>query len=172
MMIKKLLLAVGCAALLCGCTKSNIVNPDRNENGAMMEPDFNIYHDIELDYDQLQEDVLDIYMDEGDYPMAAALEFEVNKDDGYVDVVIAVTDDASSEDISWYADQVIKGINNEVVVQDLSYGEAGEETFGGLYQENEIRLKIYRESEYESDGEPLLETTVPGDTYMVFEIEE
>ena len=37
--------------LLCGCTKSNIVQPDAGEAES---PDFNIYNNIELDMDQFR----------------------------------------------------------------------------------------------------------------------
>ena len=72
MKIKKWLLAAGCAVLLCGCTKSNIV---RSEDAA--QPDFNMYMNVELDINQLHEDVNDIYLDESDYPMAAAIDFDL-----------------------------------------------------------------------------------------------
>lgn len=169
MKMKNLLLVMGCAALLCGCTKSNIVNPAPED---VMNPDMNVYFDIELDKEQLQDDVLDIYMDESDYPMAAGIEFELNEDEEYVDVTVVVKDDTSAKDAAEYAETVVKGINDECAVQDFSYAEADEDTFGGLYQDNEIILKVYKESAYEADGEPMYEVTVPKDTYMTFEIAE
>lgn len=166
MKMKTLLLAAGCAVLLCGCTKKNIVTPE-----AMQEPDFNVYFDVELDMDQLHEDVEDIYLEEDDYPMASAIDFEVNLDEEYVDVTVVVKDGTSPEDAAYFADVAIKGINDQVCVQDLSYGESDDDTFGGLYQDNDIRLKIYDVSTYEAGGEPMYETVVPKDEYMVFEIE-
>ena len=169
MKIKNLLMVMGCAVLLCGCTKSNIVNPDKEEAA---NPDMNIYFNIEVDEEQLVEDVQDIYLDEGDYPMAAGIELALNEEEECVDVVVVVKDGTSAEDASYYADVVLKGINDEYAMQDFSNGESAEDTFGGLYQEREINLKIYTESEYEADGEPMYETVVPKDTYMTFEIEE
>lgn len=167
MKMKTLLLAAGCAVLLCGCTKKNIVTPE-----AVQEPDFNIHFDIELDIDQLHEDVEDIYLEEDDYPMASAIDFELNLNEEYVDVTVVVKDGTSPEDTAYFADVAIKGINDQVCVQDLSYGESDEDTFGGLYQDNEIRLKIYDASTYQVGGEPLYETVVPKDEYVIFEIEE
>ncbi len=166
MTIKKLLLMAGCVVLLCGCTKSNIVRTDET-----MGPDFNLYMDIEIDEDQLHDDVEDIYLTENDYPMAAAIDFDLHLDEEYVDVTVVVKDGTSKEDAAWFADQAIKGINDQVAVQDFSYGESDDDTFGGLYQDNEIHLKIYEESSYEADGDPMYETQVPKDTYMEFEIE-
>ena len=65
---------------------------------------------------------------------------------------------------------MIKGLNDEVVVQDLSYGEADEDTFGGLYQDNDIRLKVYEQSAYSAGGEPMYETVIPMNTYEKIEI--
>lgn len=166
MTIKKLLLIAGCAVLLCGCTKSNIVQPDET-----VGPDFNLYMDIELDEDQLHEDVDDIYLDENDYPMAAAIDFELHLDEEYVDVAVVVKDGTSKEDAAWFAEQAIKGINDQVVCQDFSYGESDETTFGGLYQDNVINLKVYEESVYEADGEPMYEIQIPKDEYITIEIE-
>ena len=163
--VKTLMVAAGCVALLCGCTKSNIVQPETNG------PDFNMYNDIVIDEDQLHEDVDDIYLDPKDYPMGAAIDFELHLDEEYVDVVAVVKDGTSPEDTAFFADVAIKGINDQVAVQDFTYGESNTDTFGGLYQDNEIRLKVYTESDYEAGGEPLYETTVPKDTYMTFEIE-
>lgn len=166
MKIKNLMMVLGCAVLLCGCTKSNIVKPEETQG-----PDLNIYMDLEIDEDQLHEDVEDIYLDENEYPMAAAIDFELHLDEEYVDVSVVVKDGTTPEDAAYFADVALKGINDEVVTQDFSYGESDEDTFGGLYQDNEIRLKIYDESTYEADGEPMYETTVPRDEYMIFEIE-
>ncbi len=170
MKIKNLLVAMGCAVLLCGCTESTIVRP--GESNIVSEPDFNIYRDVEIDMEQVQEGVADIYLDEDDYPMAVALGFDVDEEAGVVTVEVVVKDDTSAEDAAFYADAVIKGINGEYAIQDFSYAEAEEEYFGGLYQEREIHLTIYEEAAYTSDGEPMFETVVPKDTYVAFEIEK
>lgn len=165
MKIKKWLLAAGCIALLCGCTKKNIINTEESA-----QPDFNMYMDVELDMEQLHEDVNDIYLDENDYPMAAAIDFELNLEEAYVDVTVVVKDGTSPEDAAYFADVAIKGINDQVAVQDFSYGESDDDTFGGLYQDNVINLKVYEESAYRSNGKPMFETQVPMDEYQVFEI--
>lgn len=164
--IKVLMLAAGCTALLCGCTKSNIVQPAETEG-----PDFNMYMNIVIDEDQLHDDVNDIYLDQDDYPMAVAIDFELHLDEEYVDVTAVVKDGTSPEDAAFFADAAIKGVNDQVAVQDFSYGESDTDTFGGLYQDNEINLKVYTESEYKAQGAPLYETKIPKDTYMKFEIE-
>ncbi len=170
MKIKNLLVAMGCAVLLCGCTESTIVMPDSSEGVA--EPDFNIYRDIEIDMEQLQEGVAEIYLDEDDYPMATALGFEIDEEEEVVIVELVVKDDTSAEDAAYYADAVVKGINDEYAIQDFSFAESDDEYFGGLYQDREIQLAIYEESVYEADGEPMYEVVVPRDEYVVFEIEE
>ena len=163
--VKTLILAAGCAALLCGCTKSNIVQPDPTEG-----PDFNLYNDIVISEEQLHYDVDDIYLDPDDYPMAAAIDFELHLDEAYVDVTVVVKDGTTPEDTAFFTDVAIKGINDQVAVQAFSIGESAEDTFGGLYQDNEINLKVYTESEYEAQGEPIYETKIPMDTYMTFDI--
>ncbi len=165
---KALLVAAGCMLLLCGCTKSNIVQPDASEADT---PDFNIYNNIELDMDQFHEEVNEIYLDEDDYPMADSIDFTIDEDKAVVDLTIVVKDGTSGADAAEYADAVIKGINDEAAVQDYNYGESGEDTFGGFFQDRKISLKIYEKSAYESKGEPMYETEIPEDTYMTFDIQ-
>ena len=55
-----------------------------------------------------------------------------------------------------------KGQNSKMYMDD--------DTFGGLYQDNVINLKIYEESAYKSNGAPMFETQVPMDEYLTFEI--
>lgn len=163
--MKILMIAVGCAAALSACTKSNIVQPE-----SVIEPDFNMYNNIELDPEQLQEDVEDVWLNETEFPMGAAFDFEIFEDQALVDMSVVVKDGTSPEEASWYADQVVKGFNDQVVMQDFSYGEASEDSFGGYFQDREIHLKIYEESQYEADGAPMYEVIVPKDTYMTFDI--
>lgn len=169
MKIRKLAVIAGCAILLCGCTESHIIHPE--EAGETIGPDFNIYSDIEIDEQQLRDDVKDIYIDPVDYPMAADIDFELHLDEEYVTVIAVVKDGTSPEDAALYADVAIKGINDEYAVQDYSYGTSDVDTFGGLYQDNEIELKLYEESAYTSGGDPFFEIRIPKETYMTFDIE-
>lgn len=166
MKIKKLALVVGCAALLCGCTKSNIVKPEGTQG-----PDFNMYLDIKLDNEQLIEDVNDVYVDGESYPMASSVDVKLDLDNELVDITVVVKDGTSKEDAAWYAMQAIKGVNDQVAVQDFSYGESGEDTYGGLYQDNEIHVKVYEKSKYEAEGTPMYEGQIPKDTYQEIVIE-
>jgi len=166
MKIKRFALAVGCMALLCGCTKSNIVSPD-----SPVEPDTEIRWDIVLEEEQLQIDVEDLYLDERDYPMASAIVIDLNLDEEYVGVDVVVKDGTSPEEAAEYAMTVIKGINDEAAVQDFTYGASGEDTYGGLYQDNEIRVKIYDAAAYAAAGTPMYEAVIPKDEYQIIVIE-
>lgn len=163
---KMLLLAAGCAVLLCGCTKSNIVQPDET-----IGPDFNMYNNIVIDPVQLAEDVDDIYLDEEDYPMASSIEEKLDLDNEKVDITVVVKDGTSKEDAAEYAMQVIKGVADQVAIQDFSYGESGEDTYGGLFQDNVINIKIYEKSTYDEQGDPMYEGQIPKDTYQQIVIE-
>lgn len=170
MKIKNMLLVLGCAVLLSGCTKSNIVQPSLAP-GETMGPDFNLYNNIEIDMEQLKEDVEDIFFDEEEYPDVAGLEFTVNIDEEYVDVTVIVKDGTDPEDAAFCGAEAIKIINDQVAVQDFGYAESTEDYFGGLYQDNVIQLKIYEESAHQAGGDPVFETTVEKDEYEEFVIE-
>lgn len=170
MKIKHMLMVLGCAVLLCGCTKSNIVQPDL-EPGETMGPDFDLYSNIEIDGEQLQEDVEDIFLDEKEYPMASAIDIDLNLDEEYLAVTVIVKDGTSAEDAAAYAEAVIKGTNDQIAVQDFGYAESDDDSYGGIHQDNEIRVTIYDESSYESDGEPMYEATFEKDVYQPIIIE-
>ena len=107
MKLKTIILITSCIMLLCGCTKSNIIQSDET-----MGPDFNLYSDIEIDPEQLHNDVDDIYLDPADYPMASAIDFELHLDEEYINIDVVVKDGTSPEDTAWFADQAIKGIKD------------------------------------------------------------
>lgn len=167
MKIKKLALTVGCMALLCGCTKSNIVKPEQ----SALEPDFNIYLDIIIDQEQLKADVDDIFLDPKDYPMADEIDFEINEEEEFVNVTVVVKDGTRPEDAANYSMEVIKGINDQVAVQDFTYGESGSDTYGGLYQDNVIHVKIYERTAFDAGGDPMYKTEIPKDVYQQIVIE-
>lgn len=170
--IKIFMLAAGGTILLAGCTKSNIVSPD----AAELKPDFERYANIEIDTDQIYNNLDMLFLNSEEYPMAAGMDFELNMgndEEGYVDITAVVKDDTTPEDAAIYAEALIKAVNDEVAMQDFNYGESGEDTFGGIYQDNEIRLKIYTESQYgeNGDGEVMYEVTIPADLYVYIVIE-
>lgn len=157
--------------MLAGCTKSHIVNPEPSTETSSDEgPDLNPFQNVELDFTQLDEDVRDVCLYELDYPMASDLEFEVNIDEGYVDISIIVKDGTTDEDASFYAMEVIKTINDNVAFQDYGYAMSESEYYGGLYQDNEIILRIYTASGYSSGSAPFYEITIPEDEYIPIEI--
>lgn len=166
MKIKKFVVAAGCVAMLSGCTQSNIVKPEGTQG-----PDFNIYMDITLDNEQLNTDVNDIYTDATDYPMASSIDVTLGLEEEKVDITVVVKDGTSKEDAAAYAMAAIKGVNDQVAVQDFSYGESGEDTYGGLFQDNVINLKVYEQSAYEAEEAPIYEGEIPKDTYQVVVIE-
>lgn len=166
MRIKKAVLVIGCGLLLCGCTKSNIVNPEGTQG-----PDFEMHMDIIIDEEQLQRDVTDIYVDSGDYAAASAIEVDLDLENAQVNIVVVVKDGTSPEDTAEYAMVAIKGVNDEVATQDFSYGNSGEDTYGGLYQDNAINVKVYEASAYEADGAPIYEAQIPMDMYQPIVIE-
>ena len=170
--LKGVAAAMLCLMMISACTKSNIVAPEP-ETGEELTPDFNLYNNILIDDEQLHEDVADIYIDEEDeYPMAKAIDFGLHLDEGYVDIIAVVKDGTTAKDAAFFATVAIKGVNDQVAVQDYSYGESDEYTFGGLYQDNEIHLKVYEASQYAAGAGPFYELIIPADEYVKIEIPE
>lgn len=187
MKIKSLICAFGAVALLTGCTQSNIVRPgegtqqttsaQQDGSGAtettayVPTPNFGKFNNVEIDEVQLNEDIYNLYVDDDMYPVASQLLADLNLDDGYVEVIVVVQDGTSKEDAAEYAMIGIKGVNDEVAVQDFNYGSSGDDTYGGLYQDHKIKVEIYEESVYEAKGEPMYKHTIEKDDYELIVIE-
>lgn len=164
MRIHKLLIIVGAALLLAGCTQSHYINPEAGDGEG---PDLNIYEDYELDEEQLLDDVLDVGTDPDFYPMAAGIDFGLHMDEGYIAIAAIVKDGTSEKDALWYGSEAVKVVNDQVASQDLSYEMSSEYSYGGIYEENDAWLDIYYESDFQNGEEPFLSFQIPAGTYLV-----
>jgi hypothetical protein len=163
MKIKQLLMIAGCAVVLSGCTESHYVRP--TETG----PDFNVYEDYELDEDQLMADVLDVGTDPDFYPMAEAIDFGLHMDEGYIAVAAVVKDGTSLEDATWYGSEALKVLNDQAASQDISYAMSSEDSYGGIYENNDAILDIYYASDFEAGEAPVLSFDIPAGMYIILD---
>lgn len=170
MKIYKLLVATClCGLLLTGCTESHYVHP---ESSLEPGPDFNIYDNYELDEDQLMHDVLDVGLDPDIYPMAAGIDFGLRMDEGIINVAAIVKDDTSPEDAIWYGSEALKVVNDQIASQDFSYEMSSEDSYGGIYADNDAHLDIYYASDFEDGEAPFLTFEIPAGKYLILDLDD
>ena len=129
---KKMLAVMGCAAmLLSGCTQSNIVTP----SGEAAAPDFSIKEDVEIVWEQVHEDLGEIFMESEDYPNLEQIGFNVNDEEKMVNLEILVSSETSKEEAVSYATAIVKAVNDEVQIQNAYYEASSEESYGSFFKE-------------------------------------
>ena len=154
---KKFLAVLGCAAmLLCGCTQSNIVAP----RGEAAEPDFTIQENVTLVWEQVYETLGENFLDSDEYPNLNQIGFNVNDTDKIVNVELLVSDGTSKEEAVEYATAVVKGINDEVYIQNNYYEPSSEESYGGFFKEYGFRVVVSTVSNAENEAPDLVDDTV------------
>lgn len=165
MTFKRILLLLGCAVLLSGCTKSQIVAPEDGTR-AVDKPDFETKADVQLDWEQIGEDLDSIYTDEGSYPMCSgedAVNFDIDQENKIVNINLFVKPEATKEDAVAYATAVIKGMNDEIAVQDFSVEKASETSYGSYYKDKTVNITVIAGTPMSGGDLYLVEQTIePG----------
>lgn len=136
-MVKKMLAALGCAALfLSGCTQSNIVAP----SGEAAAPDFTIKENVKIVWEQVHEDLGEIFMESEEYPGLVQIGFNVNDEEKLVSIEILVSESTNKEEAVEYATALVKAINDQVRIQNAYYQESTEESYGGFFKEYGFKI--------------------------------
>lgn len=138
--MRKFLVLLACAALLCGCTKSNIVQPDSETKVA--DPDFSIKDDIEIDWEQVSTEADEIFTNKNDFPYSEDFHFMLQPSTKEIMLMWIVADDLPNEEIQNYADRLIKGFNDLVSTQDFSIEKSSDDSFGGLWKDYSLTFGI------------------------------
>ncbi|OUQ17390.1 hypothetical protein B5E84_10125 [Lachnoclostridium sp. An14] len=160
--MKKVLIAIGCAALLSGCTQSNIVKP---ENGSVV-PETGVIEGIQIDWAQVQEELDDQFVGSEDYPYGVNIDFYVEDENAYV--MTTVEDGVSKEEAARYASAVIRGINDSVAMQDFSYKNDGSSFYGKFSDENVVWIYVMPESTVDDESTWLVDDAIiPGRQRLV-----
>lgn len=133
--MKKFLVLLACTALLCGCAKtdSNIVNPESETKVG--DPDFDVRDDINIDWQQVSTDAEEIFNNKTDYPYSEDFHFMLQPNSKEVMLVWVVSDDLPTSQLESYAENLIKGFNDVVAVQDFSIEKSSADSFGGLWKD-------------------------------------
>ena len=138
-MKRLLLIALGCAAFLAGCTESTILDP----TGPAV-PETEIIEGIQIDWNQVQDELDEEFVESDDYPYGKNIDFYV--EDGNAYMMVTVEDGVSKEEAAEYATAIIKALNDSVAMQDFSYQNDGTSMYGKFSQENVVWIYVMPES--------------------------
>lgn len=137
-----------CAALLCGCTQSNIVSPtNATVEGAAAVPDLETKNNIEIDWTQLRQDLRDVYLEPygtyGDYVMDLDVTFDAGSNT--VSILLPVTNKTTPEIAVAYAQDVLKTCGNLLAEQDFSYkpAEDGGTYYGSYFDNHNVKVMVF-----------------------------
>ncbi len=152
--MKKILIAVGCAMLLSGCTESNIVKPEN----APAVPETGIVEGIQIDWNQVQEELDEQFVGSEEYPYGVNIDFYVEDENAYV--MVTVQDGVTKEEAAKYATAIIKGLNSSVAMQDFSYQDDGNSLYGKFSKENVVWIYVMPESTADDESTWLVDDAI------------
>lgn len=157
---KSILLAACCGLLLCGCTEKNIVTPDAT---VAVEPDFGIKENVQIDWEQIQEDLNDEYLDGNDeYPFVKNIDFytDESEEDMSLYMMVTVADDIPAEVAAEFGTVLMKRFNDAVAQQDFSYGNSSENSYGGFFDVYNGWIQIMPESTADNEDTWLVDDVI------------
>lgn len=170
MKFKKVLLLLGCAVVLCGCTKSEIVSPQGGSR-AVDRPDFETKEDVSLDWEQISVDMDTVYTDESSYPMCSgedAVNFDIDPAQKTAKINLFVKEGTTKEAAVVYANAVVKGLNDEIAVQDFSIEKSSATSYGGYYKDKTLSVTVIAGTPMSGKDNYLVDQTIePGADTMI-----
>ena len=132
---KRSLIILAFAAILSGCTQSNIVSPSSGLVEGDGQPDLEVTKDIPIDWVEVTNDVREVYMEPygpfASYVMDMAISYD--SDSKTVKVLLPVTHKTTPEIAARYGEAILKLYygsyfdENNVLVQVFFYDEEGNE---------------------------------------------
>lgn len=153
MKLKKIIMILGCAAMLCACTKSNIVTPE-----GTAAPDMTLKKNVKIDWQQVKDDLNEDYVDNIDYPYC--VDVDLNADDDSAYIMVTVQDDTTQDQALELATQLISACNDAVVDQDHNYAVSEEGYYGGYAETHNIWIQVMPESTKEDEDTWLVDDVI------------
>lgn len=154
-----MILMASVCLLLCGCTKSNIVYGDNNKYGDRPQPVDGIV------WEQVWEDLKDIYEDPDAYPFVASVNAGVYPEENMVKFYLLMNTDISDEEASAYATKVVKGFNDLIAMQNSSYAASSEESYGGYLAQYGIYVMVGPDETKDDPDTWIIEDLIPQGEY-------
>ena len=148
--MKKLLILIACMAFLSGCTESTIVKPTAET--VVGNPNFETSGDIVIDWKQVSSEAEELFEDTAAYPYSKDFRLYLEPKKKEIMLIWVVADDLPDTEICNYAEDLIKGFNDTVAIQDFSIEKSGVDSYGGLWKNYTLSYSIVPESTEEDEN--------------------
>lgn len=166
MKIKKLIMILGCAALLSGCTKSNIVSP----TGVAAEPDTQVHADIVLDWNQVYEEVRETMMDPYTYPDIMDVVAEQAEDGTTVKITVTTDQGVDTDGLLTFCTDAIKATGDEIATQDFNFTGSDDDTYGSYFDTHAVKVEVQPYYTKDDDSTWLVNQTIEAGTNAEVEL--
>ena len=162
--LKKLsLILLASAALLCGCTQSNIVSPSNGVVQGDGQPDLEVDKNINIDWQEVREDLRDQFLDPYGEFADYVLDLDAKYDAGSsrLVVLLPVTHKTTGDIAVIYGQEVLKAVGTYVAEQNFYYEAPDEDEtdriyYGSYFDEHDVCVQVFY---YDQEGKT--------DTYLV-----
>lgn len=151
-----LILTVGC--LLCGCTKSNIIRRDDNEDLPQLSSEGILW-------EQVWDDFQDRFAETGWYPFVDSVNGMIDPEKKELSLFLLLNEDISAQEAADFATEAIKGFNDLISEQNPNYGASSDTSYGGYVSQCSIYVMVGLEGEKTDKSGWLLEDRIPAGEY-------
>lgn len=147
---KLMLIVMASAAILCGCTQSNIVSPTSGTVAGDGRPDVEVSKDIKIDWTEVREDLRDQFLEPygefADYVMDLDVRYDQGKK--LLTVLLPVSHKTTEDIAAVYGEAVLKIIGESVSMQSFYYEapdveDADSTYYGSFFDENDVCVKVF-----------------------------
>lgn len=154
---KLLAAALSCVLVLsAGCTESHILQPTDGQSA----PDFSIVTDVELQWEQISNDVMDCFEDSNDYPGLLTFNFAHKDEEKLLTAQLFVDDSVSGKKAAVYASDLIKFINDAIIIQNNSLAASTGTSYGGFFDDYSFTVQVIPELTQDDESTWLVNMTV------------
>jgi len=145
------LILLASAALLSGCTQSNIVSPADGKIQGDGQPDTEIDKDIKIDWEEVRSDLEEQYLEPYGAFADYVMDLNVVYDDetGLLTVLLPVTRKTTSDVAVVYAQDVLGSIGESVATQNFYYTAPEENengfttSYGSFFDDHDVKVFPY-----------------------------
>lgn len=156
--IKRVTIILTAVCLLCGCTKSNIIRRDGDEDLPQLSPEGILWEQV---WDELDS----TYADEAYYPFIETVNGMVDTEKKEISLFLLLNEEITAQEAADYATEVIKGLNDKIASQNHDYAFSSDTSYGGYVSRCSIYVMVSLDDTKSDESSWILEDTIPAGEY-------
>ncbi len=164
-LLKRVALLSLCVLALSGCTQSSVTDESLEalQAGAVIEDVMQDAMEEEtivvdrsmqvtketdpyvFDWEQVEEDTKDMFMDEDYYPLGVEMSYEEDMEAKSMKLIWVLKNEATEEDAMEYAVEMVQQFNNIMATQKDGVAFSTMDTFGGIWDFFDLTVQVSKE---------------------------